>query len=310
MDEICTIFNNTMAPIHSGAAGLRLEYRIALTLQTATMDSLQTKTVIITGASLGVGAATARAFFEHGANLVLIARGREGLETLAETLGDPERIAIEPQDVTDISAFAGVLERTEARFGNVDVLVNNAGFHARGSVESVTADDLGRMIDVNLKAPMQLTRLSLPYLRRSASPAVIQVASLAGRTPVPGSASYSASKFGLRAFSLALTEEMRDSRIKFACVSPGPIDTGFIMDDIDAVSDLTFSQPIVTAEQVAEEIVKLVSDGRRDAPMPRLSGLLTTLTYLFPALGRAARPMLERKGRRTKGRLKRERRAR
>jgi len=270
------------------------------------MNSLKNSTVIITGASLGVGAATARAFFTRGANLVLIARGRAGLEALAEGLGDPDRIAIEAQDVTDTSAFAGVLERAEGRFGRVDVLINNAGFHARGPVESVTADEIGRMIDVNLKAPMQLTRLSLPYLRRSASPAVIQVASLAGRTPVPGSASYSASKFGLRAFSLALAEEMRDSGIKFACVSPGPIDTGFIMDDIDAVSDLTFSQPIVTAEEVAEEIVKLVSDDRRDAPMPRLSGVLTTLTYLFPGLGRAVRPALERKGRRTKARLKRQ----
>lgn len=270
------------------------------------MNSLKGITVVITGASMGVGAATARAFFQRGANLVLVARGRDGLETLANALGDPDRIAIEAQDVTDIAAFTRLLERSEQRFGSIDVLVNNAGFHARGPVESITADDIGRMIDVNLKAPMQLTRLSLPYLSKSPSAAVIQVASLAGRTPVPGSASYSASKFGLRAFSLALAEEMGDSGIKFACVSPGPIDTGFIMDDIDAVSDLTFSQPIVTAEQVAEEIVTLVGDGRRDAPMPRLSGYLTTLTYLFPGLGRAVRPMLERKGRRTKDRLKRQ----
>ncbi|OAB60827.1 short-chain dehydrogenase [Leptolyngbya valderiana BDU 20041] len=271
------------------------------------MSDLSGKTVIITGASLGVGAATARAFFEAGANLVLVARGREALEALAEALGAPERILIEPLDVTDTAGFERLLDKVRSRFGGVDILVNNAGFHARGPLASVSAEEVGRMIDVNLKAPMQLTRLALDDLRKSSRPAVIQVASLAGRTPVPGSASYSASKFGLRAFSLALAEEMRDSGIKFACVSPGPIDTGFIMDDIDAVSDLTFSQPIVTAEEVAEEIVRLVDDGRRDAPMPRLSGLLTTLTYLFPALGRAVRPMLERKGRRTKERLKRDR---
>ncbi|MEN1728549.1 MAG: SDR family NAD(P)-dependent oxidoreductase [Pseudomonadota bacterium] len=268
------------------------------------MSSLQNKTVIVTGASLGVGAATSRAFFQQGANLVLIARGREALEQLAASLGDPGRIAIEAQDVTDIDAFAQVLERAQERFGSVDILINNAGFHARGATEGVSIEDVGRMIDVNLKAPMQLTRLAMPYLRQSDLPAVIQVASLAGRTPVPGSASYSASKFGLRAFSMALAEEMQDSGINFAAVSPGPIDTGFIMDDIDAVSDLTFSQPIVTAEQVAEEIIKLITDGRRDAPMPRFSGYLTTLTYLFPTIGRLARPMLERKGRRTKARLR------
>ncbi|MBB6088147.1 SDR family NAD(P)-dependent oxidoreductase [Wenzhouxiangella marina] len=270
------------------------------------MTDLNQRTVVITGASLGVGAATARACFERGANLVLIARGRERLETLAGELGSPERLAIEALDVTDLDGFSAALERARQRFGSVDVLINNAGFHSRGPVEQVSVEDLGRMIDVNLKAPIQLTRLALPLLREAKTPAVIQVASLAGRTPVPGSAAYSASKFGLRAFSMALGEELHGSGIKFACVSPGPIDTGFIMDDIDAVSDLTFSQPIVTAEQVAEEIIKLIGDGRRDAPMPRLSGYLTTLTYLFPSIGRFMRPMLEKKGRRTKARLKRE----
>jgi hypothetical protein len=136
---------------------------------------------------------------------------------------------------------------------------------------------------------------------------VINVASLAGRTPVPGSATYSATKFGLRAFGLALHEEIRDSGIKVASVSPGPIDTGFIMDDIDTVTDLTFSQPLSTAEQVAGAIVELVDDATLDRPMPRISGYLTTVSYLFPKLGRALRPMLEKKGRKTKQRLKRER---
>jgi short-subunit dehydrogenase len=271
------------------------------------MSQTLNRTVIITGASMGVGAATARAFFAQGDNLVLIARGREALTALAEELEGPSRIQLEPLDVTDLAGFEAVVERAKERFGRIDILINNAGFHARGPVESVAVADIGRMIDVNLKAPMQLTRVLLPHLKQSSRPAVIQVASLAGRTPVPGSAAYSASKFGLRAFSLALAEEMRDSGIKFACVSPGPIDTGFIMDDIDSVSDLTFSQPVVTAEQVAHEIVRLTVDDRREAPMPRLSGVLTTLTYLFPGLGRAVRPMLERKGRRRKERLKRQR---
>jgi len=264
-------------------------------------------TVVITGASMGVGAATARAFFDGGANLVLIARGREKLEALAAELDAPDRVMTATLDVTDVAGFEALLESIRERFGGVDVLVNNAGFHARGPVESVSADDVGRMVDVNLKAPLMATRLALPDLRRSKRPAVVNVASLAGRTPVPGSATYSATKFGLRAFGLALAEELRGEGIKIASVSPGPIDTGFIMDEIDSVSDLTFSQPISTAEQVAEAVVALVDNGTLDLPMPRVSGYLTTLSYLFPALGRALRPMLEKKGRRTKERLKRER---
>jgi len=268
-------------------------------------------TVILTGASMGVGAATARAFAALGANLVLIARGRDKLEALAAELerdfGNREQVMIEVLDVTDLEGFGALLERVRTRFGSIDVLVNNAGLHARGAVASVAAADIGRMVDVNFKAPLMATRMVLPDLQQSQRPAVINVASLAGRTPVPGSATYSATKFGLRAFSLALAEELRGSRIRIACVSPGPIDTGFIMDDIDAVSNLTLSQPMSTAEQVAQAIVALVDGGALDLPMPRISGYLTTLSYLFPALGRALRPMLEKKGRRTRERLKRER---
>lgn len=274
-------------------------------------DDFNNVTVLITGASMGVGAATARAFAARGANLVLIARGEDKLRALQAELDLGDRVHVAPMDVTDLDVFAALLKDTEARFGSVDVLINNAGYHARGPVETVNADDLGRMIDVNLKAPIMATRLALPYLKRARRPAVINVASLAGRTPVPGSATYSASKFGLRAFGLALHEELRGSPdasgIKVASVSPGPIDTGFIMDDIDQVTDLTFSQPIVTAEQVAETIVDLVDNTTLDRPMPTISGYLTTISYLFPRIGRALRPMLEKKGRRTKERLKRER---
>jgi len=264
-------------------------------------------TVIITGASMGVGAATATAFAARGANLVLIARGRDKLDALAEQLDTGDRAMVAPLDVTDIASLGKLLARAEQAFGSVDVLVNNAGLHVRGTVESVSAEDIGRMVDVNLKAPMMATRLALPYLRRSKRPAVINVASLAGRTPVPGSVTYSTTKFGLRAFGLALAEELHGSGIKIASVSPGPVDTGFIMDDIDTVADLTFSQPISTAEQVAEAIVGLVDNKTLDLPMPRISGYLTTISYLFPRLGRALRPMLEKKGRKTKKRLKAER---
>ena len=130
-----------------------------------------------------------------------------------------------------------------------------------------------------------------------------------GRTPVPGSATYSASKFGLRAFTFALAEELRDTRIKLAVVSPGPIDTGFIMSDIDNVSDITFSQPISTADEVAQAILDLCGNRQREVSMPRISGLLTTLSYLLPWLGRAMKPTLERRGQKVKKQLKAQARA-
>ena len=92
-------------------------------------------------------------------------------------------------------------------------------------------------------------------------------------------------------------------------MSPGPIDTGFIMENIDDVADVTFSQPLSTADQVAEEIMKLTVNDKRERSMPPISGFLTYLTYLFPAFGRFMLPLLNAKGKRVKRRIKAEMRA-
>ncbi len=262
------------------------------------------KTVIITGGSEGVGAATARMFAEHGANLVLVARSKRNLERIADELRSKTRVQIVAMDVSDADACVNLYKKAEFEFGSINVLVNNAGYHERGPVESVSSDNLAAMIDVNLKAPILLCKLAIKYLKEAGGGAIINVASLAGRTPIPGAATYSATKFGLRVFTFALGEELRGSDIKLAAVSPGPIDTGFIMSNIDVVTDVTFSQPLSTAEEVAQEILNLVANNKRERSMPPISGLLTTTMYLFPWLGRLVLPLMIRKGRNVKRKLK------
>ena len=265
------------------------------------------KTVIITGGSEGVGAATAAKFADAGANIVLVARNKKNLESVAEQLRDKTRVEIFAMDVSDADACVDVFKKAEFEFGSVDILVNNAGFHQRGKVREVDAESLGRIIDVNLKAPIMLSRIALPYLEAAGEGAIINVASLAGRAAVPGSATYSSSKFGLRIFTHALAEELRGSNIKVAVVSPGPIDTGFIMDDVDNVPNMTFSQPMSTAEEVAQTILDLCGNNQREVSMPPSRGLLTTLLYLFPSIGRQLAPSLEKKGARVKAEIKRKR---
>ena len=262
------------------------------------------KTVIITGGSEGVGAAAARKFADAGANLMLVARNRRNLEAIAAELRDKTRVEIFAMDVSDADACVDVFKKAEFEFGRVDILVNNAGFHQRGPAESVSTEDHGKMVDVNLKAPIMLSRIALPYLRERGAGAIINVGSLAGRSPLPNQATYSASKAGLRTFTYAMFEELRGSGIKMGLVSPGPIDTGFIMSNLDVVADMTLSQPISTADEVAQAVLDLCSNNQREKAMPAITGVLTTMNYLMPWFGRLLRPLLERKGARVRRRLK------
>lgn len=298
---------DTLTPVATAAAGASRAQcallRVSVTIPRMDGD-FRNRTVIVTGGSEGVGAAVARRFAGAGANLVLVARGREKLEGMAAELSAQTRVVTCAMDVADEAACVDLFKTAEREFGGVHVLVNNAGYHLRGPVEKVEASELGRMIDVNLRAPIVLCRLAMPSLRKAGGGAIVNVASLAGRTPVPGAATYSASKFGLRAFTFALGEELAGSGIKLAAVSPGPIDTGFIMSNIDAVADITFSQPLSTADEVAQVVMELCVNDERERSMPAASGWLTTLAYLFPRLGLWLRPALLRKGRRVKARLK------
>lgn len=268
------------------------------------------KTVIITGGSEGVGAATARLFAMAGANLMLVARSKKNLDSIAAELRDKTRVEVFAMDVTDSDVCVDLFKKAAFEFGRVDVLVNNAGYHARGPVREVPAEDLARIIDVNLTAPIVLTRLALPYFEEAGGGAVINVASLHGRLASAGASTYSSSKFGLRIFTLALRQELEGTGIKAAVVSPGPVDTGFIMENLDEVDDIVFSQPMSSAEEVAQAILDLCGNNIGEQAMPRSTGFLTTAAYLMPWLGRWLRPMLMKKGARVKARLKAERKRR
>ena len=258
------------------------------------------RTVLVTGASAGIGAACARQFAAEGANLVLVARGRHGLERFAAELGGP--VAIVAGDIADGAVQDAAIHRAVEQFGALHVLVNNAGLNTRGAFEDFPPDAVGKVVDVNLRAPITMTSRALPHLRRAGGGAIVNVASLAGRVPLVHEAVYSATKFAIRTFTMALADELRGSGITVSAVSPGPVDTQFIMGDLDHVPDIVLSQPLVTAEHVAALVVECAVDGTVERATPRLSGALATLGYVAPRLRRVLRPLFERIGRRNKRR--------
>jgi short-subunit dehydrogenase len=258
------------------------------------------KTIIITGASAGVGAACARAFARHKANLVLCARGQAGLDKISEELSSQCSVLTVAMDVSDTDQCLALLTKAEDEFGRVDVLINNAGMHHRGDLEKVKPIDVGSMVDINLRAPLILSCAAIPFIKKSDGGAIVMVGSLAGMAPLQGAATYSATKAGLRAFAYALADELKDSEINVGVVSPGPIDTGFIMSEIDVVEDIVFSQPMSSADGVADAVLSIARGDKVEIAMPAASGRLVMLSYLFPALRRFMRPSLYAKGRKNK----------
>jgi hypothetical protein len=261
------------------------------------------KRVLVTGASAGIGAAAARRFADEGARLALNARRPGPLEELAAELrGRGAEAHVVPADVGRVDDCASLLPRVVEALGGLDVLVNNAGAHFRGPVESRSAEEIATMIDVNVRGPLVLSRLALPHLKRSGG-AIVNVASLAGKVPLPDAATYSASKFALRAFSLALAEELRDTDVSVSLVSPGPIiDTGFLMGSLEEAADVVFAQPMSTADEIAALILDSAHDGRRERAKPVSSSVLATAAYLVPGVRRVLEPVMKARGRREKAR--------
>ncbi|MFT4520233.1 MAG: short-subunit dehydrogenase [Halioglobus sp.] len=258
------------------------------------------KTVIITGASAGVGAACAHAFADEGANLVLAARGQEALDKIGKELASKTEVLTQSMNVADDTACAALLESARDRFGAIHVLVNNAGMHSRGDVSTVGAQGIAAMVDVNLRAPFVLSALATPYIEEAGGGAIVMVGSLAGRTPMQGAATYAATKAGLRSFTYSFADEVVERGIHVGLVSPGPIDTGFIMDEIDEVEDIVFSQPMSTAAEVAGAVLSVALGEETEICLPAISGRMTTLSYLFPGLRKRMRPKLYAMGRKNK----------
>ncbi|MFE2752652.1 SDR family NAD(P)-dependent oxidoreductase [Actinosynnema sp. NPDC059335] len=189
------------------------------------MTNLRDKVALVTGASSGIGEATAVALAREGAAVVIAARRVERLRALEERLaGDGARVLSIALDVTDEAACRDAVARTVEVFGGLDVLVNNAGVMLLGPVEGADTTDWTRMVSTNLLGVLFLTHAALPHLvARKGS--VVQVSSTAGRVARAGTAVYNATKFGVNAFSEALRQEVTQRGVRVVVVEPGVVET-------------------------------------------------------------------------------------
>ncbi|MGY2893077.1 SDR family NAD(P)-dependent oxidoreductase [Deinococcus sp. UYEF24] len=243
-----------------------------MTRPTPTLPERRT-VVLLTGASSGIGEATARHLAGLGYALVLTARRAELLGRLANEL-DPggTHILTVAADVSDQQSRERLVQAALERFGRIDVLINNAGISIAKGHWWDDPDPL-RVLGVNLLAPIELTRLVLPAMLERGSGNVVNIGSVAGRVATHGM--YSASKFGLRGFSLSLRRELLPTGIGVSMVSPG-----FIRTPMNAETRLPMPGPEVVARAVAAVLLR----PQREVFAPAWYGPLSRIDSLLPGL--------------------------
>ena len=182
------------------------------------------KVVLITGASSGIGRAAAQCFSEHGFAVALVARNALALHEVMAGL-PPERTTAIAYDLTDFEGLANLVATVEDRLGPIDVLVNNAGMAYTNSLEKTSIADWNQVLNLNLTAPFALTRTVLPGMRARRRGTIINLVSIAGQRTFPDWGAYSASKFGLLAFSRTLAQEVRQDNIRVTALCPGAVNT-------------------------------------------------------------------------------------
>jgi NADP-dependent 3-hydroxy acid dehydrogenase YdfG len=179
------------------------------------------KVALVTGASSGIGEATAAALAQAGAKVAVAARRTDRLKALADRIGTAggEVLVIEA-DVTRDADIKTMIDRTAAQWGQLDILVNNAGQMLLSPLAEARAQDLRHMVDLNLAALMETTRQALPHLK-AAKGHIVNVSSVAGRVANPGSSGYAATKFGVVGFSEAVRREVYADKVRVTLIEPG-----------------------------------------------------------------------------------------
>jgi short-subunit dehydrogenase len=221
--------------------------------------------VVVTGASRGIGAEIARQAAAKGAKLGLIARNELELRELADEL--PTDSVVAPADATNKVDLVNALRRVRDAFGQIDVLVNNAGIGAYGPFTAGGADQLDQLWPINVAAVAHGMAEVLPDMQRRGSGTIVNMTSIAGRIGAPGEAAYCASKFAVVGLSETVRAEVHDSGVKICLINPGPVLTAF-GEARGHPYDRDFPRP-VSAARVAKLTIRAIDRGTPEIFIPR-----------------------------------------
>jgi NADP-dependent 3-hydroxy acid dehydrogenase YdfG len=227
-------------------------------------EGIKGKIVVVTGASSGLGEATARLLSAQGAAVVLGARRADRLQALAEDIEarGGRALALET-DVTRREQVKALVDSAVQTYGRIDVMINNAGLMPQAPIEQLKIDEWDRMIDVNIKGVMYGIAAALPHMQRQKSGHFVNVSSVAGHRVGPGFAVYAATKFAVRALSEGLRQEVKPYNIRTTVISPGAVATELpnSVSDPEAAARLRdfYSQVAVPAASFARAVAFALS---------------------------------------------------
>ncbi|KUN28457.1 oxidoreductase [Streptomyces corchorusii] len=237
---------------------------------------LQNTVALVTGASSGIGEATARGLAAEGATVAVLGRRRARLEALADTLrADGGTALVVEADITDKQQAASALESVVAELGRLDTVVNNAGFMGVGQAVDSPLEEWEHMLEVNVQGLLYVTHAALPHLLRAAEDSprgvadLVNISSTAGRVARPGTAVYNLTKFGVNGFTEALRQELSQKRVRVSVVEPGTVETELsthLRDGVrQAVERQIAGMEPLRPEDIADAVSYIVTRDRRVA---------------------------------------------
>jgi short-subunit dehydrogenase len=248
------------------------------------MADLSGRVAIVTGASSGIGEATARLMTEAGMRVALCARRKDRLEKLAaEIRSAGGEVSVHPLDVTDATGLRWMVDEAARQWGRIDVLVNNAGRGLAATFEQTTAEEFRALLELNVLAVFNATQAVLPIMRRQGGGHIINVSSMVGRRGVPYRAAYSATKFALGGMSEALRVELTGSGVMVSLVYPVGTLTEFHEAEPQKIPWRQVG-PMQTAERVARAILRCARRPRAEVYPYWPARILALLSVVAPRL--------------------------
>ena len=277
-------------------------YILDTNIDTGGRMEFKDKVAVVTGAASGIGKAVIQMFADEGAKVVLADINEQGITKFAAELTAKGIDAIAVQtDVTKVEMVKNLLDKAMQKHGRIDILHNNAGIILPNDIDVIDYKDIDRQIHINLYGIIYGTKEVIPLMKKQGFGHIVNTASLAGVVPEPSSAIYSATKFGIRGFDLAVRLELMKTGVSISTLLPDSVETPQLhYEATHGGSPMSFLDKAQTPEAVAQAVKRAILKNKVEVYVPHSQGIVARIALMWPWLIPMLWPMLEKSGKKNK----------